>query len=628
MRALIAVPSATRGPAPGSRQGRAFGTLNVSGVWGLRPQRGSGGRRPLAAGGNTSLLKQIGISLLLMPALARAAAPAPVAARGGIVVAAQHLASEVGADILRHGGNAYDAAVAVGYALAVTYPQAGNLGGGGFLTWRRANGEVGFLDFREKAPAAATATMFQDANGKLRPGESIVSWKASGVPGTPAGLEWIRTHLGTMPRAPLMAPAIALARDGYAIGQGDVGLYALLAPRLARDPATAAIFLPGGRAPSMGDRLVQADLGRTLQQIADQGPDRAFYHGPVGAAIVAASQAGGGILAAADFAKYRVRALAPVQCDYRGYTIISAPPPSSGGTTLCEILAVLSGYDLHAMGFHSAAEVHVLAEAMRHAFVDRNNKLGDPDFWKNPVADLIGPAHAAAVRQAIDPLRAPPVAAAPATDSEGSETTHYSIVDAAGNAAAVTYTLNGWFGSGHVAAGTGIVMNNEMDDFTTKIGAANMFGLVQGAANAIAPNKTPLSSMTPTIVTKDGTLSMVLGSPGGSRIITIVAEALVNAIDHGMTMQEAIDAPRLHEQGTPAAVLLERGALSADTRALLAGRGYTFRDTGYWGCAEGIIAGGPALAPVDFGFEGLLVPGARLWGAHDARDAAGSAVAQ
>ncbi len=569
---------------------------------------------------------------LLFPALAMAADPAPVASRGGMVVTAQRLASEVGADILRHGGNAYDAAVAVGYALAVVYPEAGNLGGGGFMTLRQANGHASFIDFREKAPLAATAKMFQDASGHLIRSAARTGWKSSGVPGSAAGLEYIRTHYGTMDRATLMAPAIRLARDGFVLSQGDAGIFAIMTPYLRQDPATAAIFLHDGAAPAPGDRLLEPELASSLQAISDRGPDAALYHGPIGAAIAAASAAGGGLITADDFARYHVREMPPVQCAYRGYQVISAPPPSSGGTTMCEILGILSGYDLHAMGFHSAAETHVLVEAMRRAFIDRNDKLGDPDFWKNPVAELIGPEHAKALRSSIDPVRATPTADVPGAQSEGENTTHFSIVDRAGNAAAVTYTLNAWFGSGHVAGHTGIVMNDEMDDFTTKLGAANMFGLVQGAANAIAPGKTPLSSMAPTIVTRNGKLAMVVGSPGGSRIITIVLEAIVNAVDHGMNIQEAIDAPRIHEQGLPDVVQLERGALSPDTRAILEARGYKFRDAGYWGCAEGITAGGPTLANENNGSESALPmiaapeAGAILFGAHDVRGGAGAAV--
>ena len=574
------------------------------------------------------------LPLLLVPAVALAADPAPVASRGGMVVSAQRLASQVGADVLDHGGNAFDAAVAVGYALAVTYPEAGNLGGGGFMTLRQANGRASFIDFREKAPLAASATMFQDAQGQVKPGLSTNGWSSVATPGSPAGLEYVRVHYGTMDRAALMAPAIRLAREGFTLTQGDAGIFQVATPPLRHDPAASAIFLRQGAPLRAGDRLVQTDLAHSLQQIADVGPGQAFYRGQIGQAIVAADRAGGGTLTAGDFTAYKVREMAPVECDYRGFHVISAPPPSSGGVVLCEILQILQGYDLHGLGFHSAAEVHVLAEAMRHAYVDRNNRLGDPDFLHNPVAELIGAAHAEAVRRAILPERATPTASLPVPNAEGTQTTQYSVVDAAGNAASVTTTLNNWFGAGVVAAGTGIVMNDEMDDFTSKVGVPNMFGLVQGAANAIAPGKTPLSSMTPTIVTKEGRLVMVIGSPGGSRIISITLEAIVNVIDHGMTIQEAIDAPRIHEQGTPDVVGLERGALSPDTRALLEARGYHFKDAGYWGVAEGILAGAPSLAGSNgFGEDGFLPlnarpeAGAKLFGAHDVRGGAGAAVA-
>jgi gamma-glutamyltranspeptidase/glutathione hydrolase len=578
--------------------------------------------------------KELLFFFLFGPA-AHAADPAPVAASSGMVVTAQHLASDVGADILRQGGNAVDAAVAVGYALAVVYPEAGNIGGGGFMTLRLADGRSTFLDFREKAPLAATATMFQDASGKVVPHLSTSSWLSTGVPGSAAGLEAARVKYGTLSRAVLMAPAIRLARDGFTVTQGDATIFDLMAPYLAHDAQAAAIFLPGGAPLHAGEVLKQPQLANSLTLISKNGP-AALYHGPIGAAIVAASKAGGGILTQADFDHYKVRELKPVECDYRGYHIISAPPPSSGGVVLCEILGILQGYDLATMGFHSAAEVHVLVEAMRHAYRDRNDILGDPDFVPDPVAHLIDPAYAAAVRKQIDPVNATPSASlnAAAPPPEGHNTTQFSIVDKAGNAVSVTYTLNEWFGSGHVAAGTGIVMNDEMDDFTSKVGVANMFGLMQGAPNAIAPGKTPLSSMTPTIITKDGKLVMVVGSPGGSRIITITLEAIINVIDHGMSIQEAIDAPRIHHQFEPDVVFLEREALSPDTRAILAQRGYRFADRGYWGVAEGILGGSPTLAPNTGKADeealplGLLaVPGATLYGAHDVRGGAGKASA-
>jgi gamma-glutamyltranspeptidase/glutathione hydrolase len=563
-----------------------------------------------------------------------AADPAPVASRQGIVVTAQHLASDVGARILRRGGNAVDAAVAVGYALAVVYPQAGNLGGGGFMTLRLADGRKTFIDFREKAPLAATETLFQDKNGQVIPGLSTDSWLSVGTPGSPAGLEYARVKYGSMARAELMAPAIRLAREGFAIGQGDAGVYQIATAELAKDPIGAKIFFKDGRPLQQGDRLVQPQLAHSLELISERGPEAAFYRGPIGAAIAAASHAGGGILSVADFAHYQVRELAPVECDYRGFHLISAPPPSSGGVMICEILQILQGYDLSKMGFHSADEVHYLVEAMRRAYADRRD-LGDPAFVNNPVAELLSPAHAAQLRAGIDPERATPsadVRAAGAPPPEGTNTTQFSIVDSLGNAVSVTYTLNNWFGAQHVAGDTGILMNDEMDDFTSKPGVPNMFGLIQGVANAIQPGKTPLSSMSPTIVTKNGKLVMVIGSPGGSRIITITLEAIINVIDHGMTIQEAIDAPRIHHQWMPDKVYLERQALSPDTRALLQSRGYTFSDAGYWGIAEGILVGGPSLAGHDgMGEDGFLPLNARpaageeYFGAHDVRSGSGEA---
>jgi gamma-glutamyltranspeptidase/glutathione hydrolase len=578
------------------------------------------------------------ILVLLLPLsvslTAWAADPAPVASRQGLVVTAQHLASEVGAGILRRGGNAVDAAVAVGYALAVVYPQAGNLGGGGFMTLRLADGRKTFIDFREKAPLAATETMFQDKNGQVVPGLSTDSWLSVATPGSPAGLEYARVKYGSMGRTELMAPAIRLAREGFTIGQGDAGVYQIATAELAKDPIGGKIFFKDGRPLQQGDRLVQPQLAQSLKLISERGPEAAFYRGPIGAAIAAASRAGGGILSARDFEHYQVRELAPVECDYRGFHLISAPPPSSGGVMICEILQILQGYDLPKMGFHSADEVHYLVEAMRRAYADRRD-LGDPQFVSNPTAELLSPGHIEELRAGIDPVRATPSAAlhaAGASPREGTNTTQFSIADSAGNAVSVTYTLNNWFGAQHVAGDTGILMNDEMDDFTSKPGVPNMFGLIQGAANAVQPGKTPLSSMSPTIVTKNDKLVMVIGSPGGSRIITITLEAIINVIDHGMTIQEAIDAPRIHHQWMPDKVYLERQALSPDTRALLISRGYTFSDAGYWGIAEGVLVGGPSLAGHDgMGEDGFLplnalpAAGEEYFGAHDVRSGAGQA---
>lgn len=569
--------------------------------------------------------------LLLSITSALAFDPAPLAASHGMVVSAQRLATAVGVDVLKAGGNAVDAAVAVGYALAVTYPAAGNLGGGGFMTVRLADGTVGFLDFREKAPGAATAGMFLDVDGTVAKGRSTDSWLAVGVPGTAAGLEAARLKWGHMGRAALLAPAIRLAQDGFVVGAGDAGLLAVDAAKLARDPASAAVFLHDGKPYGVGERLVQTDLAHTLTMLSEQGPD-AFYRGPIADAIIAASERGGGILQKADFAGYKVRDLAPIECDYRGYHVVSAPPPSSGGVTICETLQILQGYDMAAMGFHAAASVHVETEALRQAYYDRNNRLGDPDYVQNPIAELLAPGYAARVRGMIDPAHARPSAQVAMLPHEGNNTTSYAVVDAAGNAVSVTYTLNDWFGAKRMAPGTGVELNNEMDDFTSKPGQPNAFGLVQGASNAVAPGKTPLSSMSPTILVRDGKTAMVLGSPGGSRIITIVLNVILNAVDYDMTVQEAVDAPRIHHQWLPDTIYAERFALSPDTRAALAAMGHSVTEQAPWGIAAAIMVGGPRLGPKPPGGSAqslvLVGPdsgGATLFGAHDPRGGAGLA---
>ncbi|MCW6506534.1 gamma-glutamyltransferase [Lichenifustis flavocetrariae] len=544
-----------------------------------------------------------------------------------MVVSAQHLASDAGLEVLRSGGNAVDAAVAVGYALAVVYPAAGNLGGGGFMTIRFADGRATFLDFREKAPIAATRTMFLDPDGHVIPGLSTDSWLAVGVPGTVAGLEAASQRYGRLGRHTVLAPAERLARDGFVLTDGDAVLFAAETPGLAKDPGARAIFTRDGQALKAGDRLVQPQLARSLERIDSDGA-ASFVQGPLAQAVAAASQLGHGLITLDDFAHYRVREMTPISCMYRAYQVISAPPPSSGGVTLCEILNILEGYDLKAMGFHSAAESHVLIEAMRRAYRDRNQELGDPDFVVNPLSHLLDKSYAAALRATILPDAATPSASLPfaPASTEGQQTTQFSVVDAAGNAVSVTYTLNGWFGAHRVAGDTGILMNNEMDDFTAKPGTANMFGLVQGTANAIAPGKTPLSSMSPTIVARDGHLAMVTGSPGGSRIITITAEVIINVVDHGMTLEAAVDAPRLHHQFLPDRVDLEPEALTPDVRNKLAGSGYTFRDVTPWGHAESILVGGETLSAAEGASS--LGGGLVLFGVNDPRAPAGSAAGE
>lgn len=540
---------------------------------------------------------------------AAAAPPLPaVEAEHGMVVTSQHIASAVGAGILAAGGNAIDAAVAVGYALAVVEPCCGNIGGGGFMTIHLADGRDTFLNFRETAPAAATAGMYLDPAGNPDPGLSRHGWRAAGVPGTVLGLDRAAREYGSLPRPALLAPAVALARDGFVLGRADTEQLDAKAGRFAEDPAAAKIFLrPDGSRLQPGDRLVQKDLAGTLESIAKDGPD-AFYKGRAAAAVAAASQANGGILSAADFAGYTVTEGPPLSCSYRGYRLLSAPPPSSGGTTICEILDILEGYDVTALGFRSARSVQLMAAAMGRAYRDRNAYLGDPAFVANPLDRLLSKGYAAGIRAAIASGAGASPEALP-TPRERAETTSFSVADSAGNAVAATYTINGYFGAEVMAPGTGFFLNNEMDDFTAKPGTPNLYGLVQGAANAIAPGKRPLSSMAPSLVEKDGRIVLVLGSPGGSRIITTVLETIMNIVDYGMAPQAAVDAPRLHYQGQPDTVFYERAGLSPDTIAALGAMGYKLAARQPWGAAELIEIGN-----------------GRLRGASDGRRSAGAAV--
>lgn len=567
----------------------------------------------------------VALSVGLAPAASvLAASPEPVEADHGMVVTAQHLASEVGVEVLKNGGNAVDAAVAVGYALAVVYPTAGNIGGGGFMTIRLKDGKTTFLDFRERAPLGSTKTMYLDDKGNMVKGLSTDGYLAVGVPGSVLGFETARTKYGTKPREELMGPAIRFARDGFVLNQGDVTSLQGGAKKLTKDRAAAEIFLkPDGKTYAIGETLVQSDLAATLSAISEQGPE-AFYKGATADAIVKASQADGGILAKGDFEQYSVRELEPVKCNYRGYDIVSSPPPSSGGVIICEILNILEGYPLGYLGYGSAETVHAMVEAMRYAYVDRNASLGDPDFVDNPVTKLLDKQYAKDIREKISPFKAgESQQLMPKGFGESKETTHYSIVDDEGNAVAVTYTLNGSFGAGVVAPGTGILLNNEMDDFTAKPGVPNLYGLVQGEANAIEPKKTPLSSMSPTIISKDGKPFMVIGSPGGARIITITLEAIINVIDHGMNIQEAIDAPRIHHQWLPDKVYMEPYALSADTRKILTEMGHDVeidKSWTIWGQAAGILVGGKSLTEIEKG------DGARYNGAIDSRSGSGEAL--
>ncbi|MGC2458945.1 MAG: gamma-glutamyltransferase [Gallionellaceae bacterium] len=559
-------------------------------------------------------------ALALCQLSTQASSQAPVAAENGMVVTAQHLATHVGVDVLKAGGNAVDAAVAVGYALAVVYPAAGNLGGGGFMTIQLADGRKTFLDFREKAPLAATANMYLDRDGNVVKGASTDGMLAVGVPGTVSGMEMARAKYGTMQRAALLAPAIKYAQEGFVLDQGDIDMLMTATETFKRDPASAVIFLNHGEPFKAGQKLVQHDLAHTLKLISENGAD-GFYKGTVGSAIVASSRAGNGIITQPDLGQYRARELKPIECTYRGYGIVSAPPPSSGGVALCEMLNILEGYPLQALGYRSAQAVQFQIEAMRHAYVDRNSYLGDPDFVNNPVEHLLDKNYAAKIRAVIAPDKAGvSMEIKPGVfPHEGIDTTHYSIVDKWGNAVSVTYTLNDWFGAKVTAAHTGVLLNDEMDDFTAKVGVANQFGLVQGEANAIAPGKRPLSSMSPTIVTRDGKPLMVLGTPGGSRIITTVLLTILNVIDYGMDMQQAVDAPRFHQQWMPDVTNLEHGAISPEVHKTLEGWGQKFGPPQEANHVTAILVGAPSL-------HGKPVGRNRYYGANDTRRGTGLAL--
>ncbi|MFC5524735.1 gamma-glutamyltransferase [Rhodanobacter ginsengisoli] len=522
-----------------------------------------------------------------LAALARAR---PVIAKHAMVVSAQHLATRAGVDILRQGGNAVDAAVAVGYALAVVHPCCGNIGGGGFMVVHLAGGKNLFLDFREKAPLKASPTMYQDASGNVIAGKSTGSYLGVGVPGTVMGLDEALEKYGSMPLRQVIAPAIKLARDGFVLQQGDVNILNERVKDFAQHPNVASTFLDHGKPYAVGDRLRQPQLAHTLALIG-QGGTQAFYRGSIARKVVEASQAHGGILSMKDFADYSVVWDTPLTCDYRGYTVVSDPPPSSGGATICQILQILKPYPLARWGYGSVDSVHYMVEAERRAFADRNTYLGDPAFVHNPIGQLLSPEHVATMRASISADKATPSSGVKGSLGavEGTNTTDYSVVDAHGNAVAVTYTINYLFGVGRIAGDTGFFLNNEMDDFTSKPGVPNSFGLVQGRINRIEPGKRPLSSMSPTIVLRDGKLFMVTGSPGGSTIISTTLESFLNVAEFGMNMQQAVDAPRLHEQWLPDQVFAEPGLLTPSAQHKLEAMGHHFKAVKSWGADEAIL---------------------------------------
>ncbi|QPT34960.1 gamma-glutamyltransferase [Proteus penneri] len=573
------------------------------------------------------------LTTLFSPALYAAYEPA-VEAQQGMVVSSQHLASQVGNDILQKGGNAIDAAVAVGYAQAVVNACCGNIGGGGFMTIHLADGTNTFINFRETAPAYASKNMYLDKDGNLVKDASLYGYLASGVPGTVKGLNSALEKYGTLSRQDVMAPAIKLAREGYILTRADTDVLETTTERFKQDPESAKIFLkPDGTPWQPGDRLIQTDLANTLELIANQGDD-AFYQGEIPKKVEEASKQHNGLLTQEDFANFTITETQPITCTYRGYEFISAPPPSSGGVTICQTLNILEGYDLKSMGFNSAEYVHTLTEAMRHAYMDRNTFLGDPQFIKNPTEKLLSKAYATEIRQQIKPNKATPSEKVQPSIAphESPETTHYSVIDKEGNAVSTTYTINGRFGAVVIAPGTGFFLNNEMDDFTTKVGEKNLYGLVQGERNSIAPLKRPLSSMSPTIVTKEGKPFLILGSPGGSRIISITLQTALNIIEFGMPPQEAVNSPRIHHQWLPDEVYYEQRGLSKDTLEKLSAMGYKMVEQTPWGAAELIMVGLPGEEGVlsassgnDSAVSGAVREG-YLYGSNDVRRPAGKAV--
>jgi gamma-glutamyltranspeptidase/glutathione hydrolase len=538
-------------------------------------------------------------SYLLAPPLTLAAAAREPARGRNAMVASQHrLASEIGADIMKRGGNAVDAAVAVGFALAVVYPEAGNLGGGGFMLAHLSDGRNVAIDYREQAPAAATRNVFVDQNGELIKGEgsSTIGYRAAGVPGTVAGLElaFKKYGSGKLTWAQLVEPARKLATDGYVLSYRLAELFKNYQKNLAPYEDSQRIFLNGGKFHGEGDVFRQPDLAATLARIEKAGA-KGFYEGETARLIAADMKAHNGLITLEDLKNYQPKERTPLIGNYRGFPVVVMPPPSSGGTILLDVLNVLEGYDVRAMGWASSEKYHVLTEAMRRAFADRAEYMGDPDFTTVPVKKLISKEYAAAQRQTIDLNKASKSADIKAGDlsnmKEPTETTHFTVADALGNVVTNTYTINDLYGSGVTAKGTGVLLNDEMDDFAARPGKPNMFGLVQGERNKVEPQKRPLSSMTPTIVLrKDGSVWFATGARGGPRIITAVLQTVINVIDHDMNIQQAIDAPRLHQQWLPDEINFEPFGLSTDTRRAMEKLGHTFAEKpSYVASATGIM---------------------------------------
>ena len=516
----------------------------------------------------------------------------PVRARHGMVASSSALASKVGVEVMRRGGNAVDAAVAVGLALAVTHPSAGNLGGGGFSVIRMADGRTAVVDFRETAPSAAREDMYRDRGGKVIPDASTVGARAVGVPGTVAGLGMALEKWGSRPWREVIQPAVDLAEGGFPVSDPFARDLRSNSRLLSRFPESRRIFLKGGKYVAEGETFRQADLARTLRRLRDHGP-REFYTGETADLIQREMQASGGLITKADLERFVPVVRQPLRGSYRGYEILTMPPPSSGGAVLLEMLNTLERFDLPRMQPNSAARYHLLVETMRRAYADRAEWFGDPAYVKVPVAGLTSKRYAETLFRSIDPERATPsqeVHAGEPLRYESPQTTHYSVVDAQGSAVSTTYTLNGAFGSGLTVRGAGFLLNNEMDDFTSSPGTPNQFGLIQGKRNAIAAGKRPLSSMTPTIVLKGGKLYYVIGSPGGPTIINTVLQVTLNMVDHGMNLQQAVDAPRIHHQWLPDVINYEPQGPSADTMDALRARGHAFAERPrHMGDAEGVM---------------------------------------
>ncbi|HKV60839.1 MAG TPA: gamma-glutamyltransferase [Candidatus Acidoferrum sp.] len=523
-----------------------------------------------------------------------------------MVVAQEPLAADVGVSVLKSGGNAVDAAVAVGFALAVTYPFAGNIGGGGFMIVRMADGRTTFIDFREKAPLKATRNMYLDADGKVTR-DSLIGWRATGVPGTVRGLELAQKKFGTKPWANLLQPAIELASNGFPVSHTMMQSLRFSSDSLSQFPDSKRIFLKDGVFFDWNETLRQPDLARTLERIAHQGA-KDFYEGETARIIAREMERNGGLITLEDLREYQAVERAPLEGDYKGYHIITSPPSSSGGVGILQMLGMLDGTGYEKAGAGSATTYHYLAEVMRRFYADRNEYLGDSDYVKNPLAALLDPAYIHKRRDSIDPGLATPsdqISPGLPAGKESADTTHYTIADEQGNVVAVTYTLNAGYGSAVTVPGAGFLLNDEMDDFAGKPGSPNLFGLVQGEANAIAAGKRPLSSMVPTIVLKNGKPFLALGTPGGSRIITAVLQVMLNVMDFGMNVQDAIDFPRVHHQWKPDRLDIERG-ISPDTIALLKKAGYHIEE------AKPVV-----IARV----EGILIDGGWLQGGHDERGA-------